>query len=232
MSFENLLIESMKKYLDRVTTNVHFERMTKATDALPKKSPPSEYDIPDTPSKSEYLIFDKNIPDELKTSLLAKNSKIAPSGEIALPVSANVVDNIHHSSSNMLLQKQKLAAHLKTTTDLIDKHLIGSSTVPYHDEDKSHYALLDAPIDTEKEFAGNKNVFRSNKGTYFVKTSKALHDMYQKEKGIGARRLASRSHVLILRNAGIDPYKANKGGMRVDISKTLSPEDIERMKKS
>lgn len=223
-SFEDLLIENRYGNMVNVTMKQKNDLETPA-----KKW--TEYDA-DAPSRSEYVIFNHDTPDKLKDTIKAQGGFENYKGELALPATPAEVNHIIKGPKNPEhIFNSGLHNRLNIGTSILSKHIVNASHLPHVDNDTSHYALLDVPMDMENDVKLNPAISKSKKGTYFVKIPKSLHDSYQESKKfLGKAKGINRGEMLILRRAGIDPLKTNRARMRIEVSNTMSPEQIEQLR--
>lgn len=189
-------------------------------------------ELKDVVVKDEYLLF-KDPP--FKHELLKKTDN----GLYAISVSKGTVNSIKdYGIESKLDVEHKLANFFKTDRKTILKHFVGAS--PFKHQiglDKTHYAILDIPLDMVNKIAHNPNVIKSNKGTYYTKIPKELHDFFQSHLRYGADGKVTKGSVMnnrgsdwILHGIGIDHRMKNNANMYVFVKNTFSPEDIKRMK--
>lgn len=193
----------------------------------------------DIEPKNSFLVFKSDVP--FRDKLLAKDVIVNDDNTIALPTTdhmADAVNGVANEYDNGIAHGV-IAKHFGSNVAEVKKYLIKASTTPKIEAVKDHYAIIDAPFDMEKDLIKNKNVMKSNKGTYYTKIPKSHHDAYQSHLGYDAngKRIKieatyNRGNNLILQSIGLDPYKTNNGKMRITVQQTYTPEQIKKMKGS
>lgn len=188
-------------------------------------------DVPKTETKDEFLLVHKDAP--FIDTVRKKYSTLFNGTHYAVPYNANRATRLsgylkHGDLDERSSIGQMLGVH---HADLIP--YVSTSVVPHSYSENDHYALLDVPLDMTKDVVGKAK--KSNKGTYFVKIPKELHDKFNstgffENLKIGKMVNKKRANDLILYMNGIDPTKTNTGKMKIEVTHTYSPEQIKKMK--
>ncbi len=179
-------------------------------------------------SKDEYLLVHKDAPFDVSSDAVHFNGT-----HYAIPTTAGTVNAVNGYTPHVRLDTQiRLANKYSTSRSEIEKY-ISTSVVPHEYSKPDHYAILDVPMDMEKDVQGIAK--RSNRGTYFLKIPKELHDKFQSEAFYENGKIKrtpnrNRGANLILFSNGIDANKTNNARMRIEVSQTYTPEQISKMK--